>query len=584
MIIWKSGRFLCHKGHYPELSRELLHAGWVPFGSYVATQNQDLVVPYYQHFSHELQLLTKQHEYVLPEIDINKYGEFIKPDNGFELEHYQKEDIVLLLDWPNVLLAEEAGMGKSAIMIVAANMMDAHIRKIKRGLILTPATVKRNWLQKEWPRWSTLTHLSVGVVVTDDWPDTDIVIMNPDIFDRHKKRIDDTEWDFLWADESHKYKTEGARRTKLLLGGSLNTKKENAEKMGLIGAHGKYWSNEVKAFRRVFASATPLDRPRDLWTTVKAFDPKGLGRDFNEYAMRYCAAFYDTHGLNTKGASNLVELGYKMRCRFMARHEVKGLPPMQEEIILLSEDTIEMQELESHAQQFIAENIASLMALSRDDTFDIPSELRNLKEDETEKFVLLIGATMHQKMKFIKKPEYEPMFTEFSRLREMTGRAKVPAVVDYLREKTDNGSFPTVIMAYHRSVIEKLREAFPDHVHVVGGMSEEKKREAIVKFDSGQVPWFIGQVNSAGEGIDLVASRYLCFAETDWQGSVIKQARKRIHRLSQKSPVLIEYLVADKTFDAFVAPKAIKKIDDANEVLDDSLSDAIVLPEWDSPT
>jgi hypothetical protein len=48
--------------------------------------------------------------------------------------------------------------------------------------------------------------------------------------------------------------------------------------------------------------------------------------------------------------------------------------------------------------------------------------------------------------------------------------------------------------------------------------------------------------------------------------------------------VLIEYLVADKTFDAFVAPKAIKKIDDANEVLDDSLSDAIVLPEWDSPT
>lgn len=138
---------------------------------------------------------------------------------GLEYLPYQKAGIVYASERAGTLIADEMGLGKTIQAIGVANLTQA--RKI---LVICPATLRINW-QREFEKWS-IANLKCGVAIANDYPeDCDIVIINYDIVDRHRDKIDAVEWDLLICDEAHYLKNQKTQRTVAVLGGKLNKKK-----------------------------------------------------------------------------------------------------------------------------------------------------------------------------------------------------------------------------------------------------------------------------------------------------------------------------------------------------------------------
>jgi SWI/SNF-related matrix-associated actin-dependent regulator 1 of chromatin subfamily A len=528
---------------------ELDKAGWrVQFDEWV-TEDVDKVIPFIEHFSPELHMTlfggsaSKEHDLVL------------KPDAPNEPFDYQIEDVNFILNHEATLLAEDAGLGKSLIMIVTMNTMDA-----KNVLLICPAVAKYNWALKELPKWSSQS-LSVGVVEGDEWTDTDVVIINYDILERHKRRIRERKWDLLICDESHRLKNKDAKRTKLVFGGTAKFPEAVAAEQGfkLAGKkQGVYTIDPIVAPKRIFATATPLNRPKDLWTICKECDPHGLGKDWFKFHRRYCAMVKTPFGWDINGADNLQELGARMRDRFMVRHDNPiDLPPFREQVFLLPPVKVVLGEEE----QFVQENLDALLNLGK-------RLGRKLTEDSpTEEFLRVLGEGYIEHAHLIGEPEFKVMFSKFALVREQTGLGKVPAVVEFIKDKSEDGEIPLVCFGYHRSVMQELIKKFPGCSYVIGGMPSKRRQEMVDRFQDGETNYFFGNVDAAGEAITLTRARLGCFAEMDWRGTAIIQARKRIHRIGQVNPVSVYYLCAAKSFDHYVSETAVEKMQNIYETL-----------------
>jgi SWI/SNF-related matrix-associated actin-dependent regulator of chromatin subfamily A-like protein 1 len=134
---------------------------------------------------------------------------------GLEYLPYQRAGIAYAVQRENALIADEMGLGKTIQAIGVANATDA-----KHILIICPASLRLNW-ERELKKW-LVTPRKIGVVVANDWPpNCDVYVVNFDIVDRHRDKIDAIEWDLLVIDEAHYLKNEKARRTCAVLGGSI---------------------------------------------------------------------------------------------------------------------------------------------------------------------------------------------------------------------------------------------------------------------------------------------------------------------------------------------------------------------------
>lgn len=392
---------------------------------------------------------------------------------------------------------------------------------------------------------------------------TTILIINYDILERYHKILHSVEWDFLIVDESHRIKNPDAKRTKFVLGGEIKVKKKD-----LATLHSLQTLSAVRvelpplpSSRAVFATATPMNRPIDLWTMVQRCDPKGLGRDRRAFEDRYCEAFQGVRGRDVKGAAHLEELGALMRSSFMLRHdpkEVLDLPPLREDLFLLPPVKIIL----DGEEEFVKANLDALLGLARE--AGVPLS----KNSSPEAFLRMIGEAVIDNVSAIGKPEFAILFSKFALIRKETGIAKVPYVIDFINEKSDDGAEPIVVFGYHKDVMSKLREAYPDAAYVVGGMSSKMRNEMVDRFQNGETNHFLLNIDAGGEAITATRANKLIFAEMDWRGTAMIQARKRIHRITQVHACNVWYLAAAKSMDAMVANKAFSKMENIKRTLD----------------
>lgn len=537
-------------------------AGWHRGDQFYYTDDIKRVVPFVEHLCPQLKaiLVENSRGYEESKAETPSEGFTAPVPEGKTLFPFQLAAVEYILKRPDTLLAEDAGLGKSAIMTTVANALN-----VKSVLIICPAIAKYNWMDREWPKWTTLQHLKVGVVEANDWPEgADVVIINYDILERHKKRLNSHKWDLLLVDESHRVKNEDAKRTIMVLGGVIKQKKDEASSSGgdPLKANGKkYRYYPIPAEKRVFATATPMNRPRDLWTVCKTFDPQGLGANKKKFEQRYCAAYETLFGWDNSGADNLEELGARMRSTFMVRHraeDVTDLPPLREEFFLMPP----VKAVASMEREFVSNNIEALMSLAR-------VQGKTLSEESTyEEVAGVIGEALYNNVHLIGKPEFAPMFTEYASMRKNVGIAKLPAIIEYINETTNDLETPIVIFGYHREVLLALKDAFPDAAMVIGGISAKERSRQVDRFQNGETNIFLGNMDAAGEAVTLTRANHLAFCELDWRGTALIQARKRIHRLTQDQPCLVSYLCAARSFDSILSNVAFEKISNIQETID----------------
>ena len=163
--------------------------------------------------------------------------------------------------------------------------------------------------------------------------------------------------------------------------------------------------------------------------------------------------------------------------------------------------------------------------------------------------IILKRVTSTQQERYTASGEFENI------IRQATGIAKAPHVADFVRLLIESGE-KVVLYGWHRAVYEIWKERLEEFnpVMYTGTENEKKKHENLNKFLSKETDIMIMSLRS-GAGVDGLqdSCRTVVFGELDWSPGVHEQCIGRIHRDGQKEKVMAYYLISETGSDPIVA-------------------------------
>ena len=426
----------------------------------------------------------------------------------------------------------------------------------KRVLILCPASLRINWAReaKKWliRDWTIqIIEERKGTLRNSD--ERLMVIVNYDRLGGPRGKavreaMHKIEWDILIADEIHACKNANTQRAKAVLG--KWHKQDGLQEPGLVHA----------AKQLVFLSGTPItNRPVELFPLARALDPDGLGSSFFRFVMRYCDAHRGQWGWDFTGASNLPELQDVLRERIMVRRlkidVLKELPAKRRQIIELAPNGA-AKVVKTQAEAYLKHE-AAIDALEEVLEFaDVMGDQDSFRE----------AARQLSDAKQI-------AFEEMAKERHSVAVSKVGHVSEHIKSLLEQTSSKILVFAHHKDVVKgielNLEQAGHKFVTITGSTNLQKRQDNVDTFQNDPaVRVFIGNIQAAGVGITLTAADTVVFAELDWVPANVLQAEDRCHRIGQKNPVLIQYLVFDGSVDSKMAHTLVSKMEVIESALD----------------
>ena len=427
---------------------------------------------------------------------------------GLRLLPHQQEGIRFAINRlrtnRGAMFGDVMGLGKTIEAIVTANAMGP-----ARILVVCPASVLFTWRREIW-KWQTLglpvfliqagldTTINHGLV---GWGVNGWCIINYDILRDYPEIKSGKPWDLLILDESHKLKNPEAIRTQHVFGSDTIA--------------------PIPAEKVLLLTGTPMiNYVHDLYTQLHCLDP-AMWPSFEQFvADQYFPGYKIIAPSQVIGTERNLEQLRRQLTDVMIRRpkSVLNLPPKTREIV---EVDIEDNEFRSILRQ----------------------QRKSLRHLQRQLMTLVDGPATEATRAAIR--DLDAKINELTAyVRHQVGMNKLPAVIEYLKGSTGK----TLVFAYHHDVIERLMEALADRgVSGFTGSSSLRDRDrAAEKFQNDpNCQFFIGNIEAAGQGITLTAARHVVFAEPDWRGTYLEQAEDRAHRIGQKHPVLVTYLLLD---------------------------------------
>ena len=259
----------------------------------------DVAIAYREHLHGMAEVVQERAAIVVPPLT----------PTGRALFPHQQEGAVYMLETltrtPGLkggILADEMGLGKTATAIITSNLLTHDQPGGGHILVVVPATLKLNWA-KEIRMWvgadetvDVVNGAKNGLDPTARW-----TVINYNVMTKLREQLDAISFDVAILDEAHYIKERGTNWTKTLLGSP--TPKGAPEDPGLLSK-----------IAHVFPmTGTPmLNRPKELFSLLKAVNHPLARKGFFNFGTRYCNGFKDSYGWDFSGASNIVELGEKM--------------------------------------------------------------------------------------------------------------------------------------------------------------------------------------------------------------------------------------------------------------------------------
>lgn len=424
---------------------------------------------------------------------------------------FQKAGIKYAAARETCLIGDEPGLGKT-IQAIGVSNYDPSIWSI---LVIAPAGLKRNW-RREFIWWD-VKGLSIGIVTgtKDEWPETDVVIINYDVLNDYRPQLRAKKWDLLVVDEAHRLKNKRTNRAMEVLGGKRWREDviDNQKVRTLIDE-----ATPIPATRKLFLTGTPAlnGKPKELWPLVQALDPHGIGADWYTYAKTYCELReikminYQTHqmervGWYWDGAENLGQLQQLLRQRIMVRRR--------------KEDVLT----------------------------DLDPKLRMVLPIEASGKLQKQSATFEQFAKEVTFDEI-PKFDGFSKFLHDTGLFLVKPAIELIKDKLEERD-KIVVMTYHKDVNDKIAKAFGSLALTIDGDIDPDKRQPIVdRFQTDSTKRvLVCTMMSVLEGLTMTAASLMIFVERDWVPGNIIQAEDRIHRIGQTKQAEYIHMVLENS-------------------------------------
>ena len=409
------------------------------------------------------------------------------------------------------LLADDPRVGKTAAAIMACDFVLS-----RRILVVTTATGRANFARefREWQAFPRRVQVLYGALDKID-PLADVLVVAWSIVADKRLAGALAAWpcDVLVLDESHYAKSVTAKRTSAAM---------------LL----------AKAAARVFClSGTPMpNAPNDLWPMLATLAPERIDNmDYDAFVRRFCVT----------------------RAKFMGgkRIEVvvngKNLPELRERLqgFWLRRTQADVGIREPIYSVLSVEVGGKDMARAREAAADLDLDeiLAAAETGETRSLEVHMGP-----------------------LRRITGVAKAVAIADLVNEEMESGSLDRIVlMCWHTEVMRLLAERLDHHgaVRLDGSTTGPNRDAAVRAFQTGKARVFIGQIQAAGEAIDLSSSCNLIFVEASWTPKDMRQASLRITNHAQKRQCLVRFAALAGSIDEALTSVLTRKVATIREVM-----------------
>lgn len=408
--------------------------------------------------------------------------------HGLTPKPFQLEDALFSLARNRSYLALDPGLGKT---IIAALIRWA-LADCNAAYICPPFLQKT--VAYEFDKWCYGIPISI-------FPDSKIT--RKEVISELTRLADrrDGSGNVLFIDEAHRFKNESALRTKAL------------------------FEEIVPSFSRVvFLSGTPMpNRPIELYSILSSCAPETIDfMDRTTFGKRYCAGYFDGYGWDFKGASNMAELGRRVKEKFMRRRKkadvLKELPPKTEELLLLGDNLT-----------------PKVAAIERD----------VLTKFSPEDLMGHLAPNDH-----------------LTTYRRELGKLKAPIAVKHIKDHLRNTDENLLIFAIHKEVVAILEHGLKEFKPLVitGKVPTSKRNDLVNLYQSDSTRrLFIGNIDACGVGFTLTKATRVQFVEFAWSPSANDQASDRTHRIGQTDNVLVQYMVFKNSVDRVVLETILRK-------------------------
>lgn len=492
-------------------------------------------------------------------IDFNVYNE----RSGRCLYPHQEDAVKFLTSKKKAILADVMGFGKTTSAIVAA-LED----KYQKVLIICPASVKITW-KKELMRY--VDEEDITIVEGSKWKENRFTIINYDIlknfYEIPTEMVKSTSLELQDGKVTKvtKEKERVSKKTAIIQEAMENSQLYQSKFDLFIIDEAHRLSNTTSGFYKIMSdlvkrsnpkgiyelSGTPItNRPINFYNLLKLIDAP-ISRDWRDYVERYCDGkfFYnrkerDAHTFifcKKKGKESWFEL---------SDEEKKEL----DEILNKNCKKIWKTDGASHIDEL--QEVIKSYYLRRDKN-DLELKRKTVK-------ILNYKLTPEERKSYAKvwdeyveaQNEKDPVdleryrkITEGIMMRQWLANNMTSKTIDLAQKCIDLGHKVVIFCSFDEE-LNTIKEAFKGICVVHNGkMLAKRKDKSVEEFQNNpDVKVFIGNIQSAGVGLTLVASRVAIFNSFSWVSGDNLQAEDRIHRLNQKNDVTIYYQVFLDTF------------------------------------
>lgn len=434
-----------------------------------------------------------------------------------ELRPFQRAGVAYMLTKRRSILGDEMGLGKTAQAIAAAAAADQW-----PVLVVCPSSLKLAW-EAEIKAW--LPERTVSVVFGTKpaaIPAADFCVVSYHLLSSRKDDLLAFGPRALILDEAHSIKSAKAAWTK-----AAHVLAKSVQKVD-----GPIWA----------LSGTPvLNRPADLIEPLKALNLLDEFGGWKHFVRRYCAGYIapargrmPSHW-EIGGASHKDELHAKLRETCFIRRTKKDvmpdLPPVQ-----VCEVPIETTKAGMAAYVKAERDVVEFLVQKAMEEGESGWEAR-MRAQAAEHLV------------------------KINTLRQLAAQAKLPAVIEWVKDWHESGGGKLVIFAWHKEIQEALAKEL-GAVTIFGGQDPKEVEQNKRRFQTDEtVRTIVCSIAAAKEGHTLTAASDVVFVEEAWTPAAIAQATARCYgRLNDAHGVNAYHLIAKGTIDeamvGLVASKA----------------------------
>lgn len=406
------------------------------------------------------------------------------------------------------LIGDDMGIGKTIQAIAYASLH----RELWPVLVVCPSSVKYNWA-KEIDTWLKDTSVEVVNGFKGEIADADFTIVNYDLMGKREEQLMDRGFNLCVFDESHFLKNKTAKRTQAC----LNIGKQTQSVLCLSGT-------------------AITSRPEEYFTTLNLLRPVDFP-SWLKYVQRYCDAYHNGFGWDTRGSSNEKELHTVSRDFVLRRLKKEVMEELPDKI----------------RQDFAVEPSASGVKSYQTLQSGWLDEYRQHKQNNT----LPAGFVLN-------------MLTS---LRHHCGMLKVHSACEWVAQYHEQTGKPVIVYTHHRDVLKRVVDTLnPEFLRVAvieGGVNAQKRQAIIEDFQAGNVDVLVANILSANMGITLTKADTVVFVEREWTPAVEEQAEDRVNRIGQDASVVhAVYLCVSNTIDERFSRIVSQKRDVVKGILD----------------